>query len=209
MVYVGCGWLELPRGFLLFWRLKGSLLEAALHSAIDWLLSPPEREQQDDECHVSSFNSTTSSADYLAKEVSPGMFWCVWEQQRLALEAFDRRWESLWDAWDIYSGAECISGWHCCKTFQEKKPGVVWTVAAYLLDLLCLSLSSGNGEPAAARVFLGVKWANRCWVPLRLGNSKALWKLSLSLTLDVYPIKIVLTSKLTTHITLCLNFCGK
>lgn len=49
-----------------------------------------------------------------------------------------------------------MSGWHCCKGHQEKKPGTGWTLAACLLGLLCLFLSCGNGEPAATLVSLGV-----------------------------------------------------
>lgn len=115
---------------------------------------------------------------------------------------------SLWSC-------ECISGWHCYKDHQEKEPGIGWTIAACLSDLLCLFLSGGNGEPAATCVLWhaqmegGVKWTNGCWVPLYLGNREALWKLLMSLTLSVYPIKSILTSKLATHTTLCLNFCGK
>lgn len=151
---------------------------------MNWLLSPAEREQQDDECDVSPFDSPTSRAGNLAKQVSPGMFMCLARWDKGAAEAAIGSLRSslaesvgcchlgyfLWSS-------EGISGWHCSKDHQEKEPGPGWTVAACVLDLLCLFLSGGNGEPAAPLVSCSVHRGNGMWEELTGVGFPSVWRI--------------------------------
>lgn len=122
-----------------------------------------------------------------------GMLPCAWEgeameQQRLELEAFSHRWDSLWAAvtWHISCEAE--------SAFQSGTAAQVTRRRNLELDGLQLLVrpsvlifvwwewraSRNTCVPWHAQRERSVKWANRCWLPLCLRNREALWKLSLS-----------------------------